>query len=71
MCYREVDSDGDEVPGSDSEGSDYYGYQVWYSLTVKVSPPPPERSLEVRSACHVSTDSPVSRMLWQDMQFSD
>ncbi|XP_048239518.1 cilia and flagella-associated protein 47-like isoform X3 [Haliotis rufescens] len=47
---REVDSDGDDVP-SDDETKEYDGYRIWYSLELHVSPPPPERTMEIGCAC--------------------
>ena len=57
MCgfniFREVDSDGDEMPDEDEEVREYYGYRVWYSLEIHVKPAAPEKVLEVTCACQV------------------
>ncbi|CAH1800026.1 unnamed protein product [Owenia fusiformis] len=47
----EVDSDGEEIPGSDDESEEYHGYRIWYSVEVICTPPPPEKTLQIRCAC--------------------
>ncbi|XP_013416633.1 cilia- and flagella-associated protein 47 isoform X1 [Lingula anatina] len=51
----EVDSDGDEEPGSEAENEEYHGYTVWYSVDMHVKPAAPEKTLELGCACQKSS----------------
>ena len=58
VCFdsREVDSDGDEIPEEAEIANEYDGYRVWYSLEIHVSPPKPEKTLEITCACQVNSN---------------
>ena len=53
LNFRDIDSDGEEMPTIDVDERPL-NFTLWFSLNIKVNPPPPQTVVIIEANCLVS-----------------